>query len=157
MIKGVHITFYTPEAEALRTFFTKTLKLPSVDAGGGWMIFALPPADLGCHPIAEGDEIRHELSFYCDDIRQTITELQGRGIRFTSEVVDEGWGLSTSFAMTGGGEIQLYQPRYAKPVWKEQGAKRKTVEKKAAGKKVAAKKRKAAKPAKKKAAKRKAR
>ena len=118
------------------------------------MIFALPPADLGCHPIAEGDEIRHELSFYCDDIRQTIAELQGRGIRFTSEVVDEGWGLSTSFAMTGGGEIQLYQPRYAKPVWKEQGARRKTVGKKAAGKKVAAKKvavkkRTAAKPAKK--------
>lgn len=139
MIKGVHITFYTPEAEALRTFFTETLKFPSVDAGGGWMIFALPPADLGCHPIAEGDEVRHEMSFYCDDIHKTISELQGRGIRFTSEVVDEGWGLSTSFATTGGGEIQLYQPRYAKPVWVEQGAARKATSKKSAAKKKTAK------------------
>jgi hypothetical protein len=140
MIKGVHITFFTPQAEALRTFFAEVLKFPSVDVGGGWMIFALPPADLGCHPTDPGDERRgeigHEMSFYCDDIHKTISELEARGIKFTSEVVDEGWGLSTTFAMTGGGDIQLYQPRYAKPAWVEPSAKKKTaVSKKSAGKK----------------------
>jgi catechol 2,3-dioxygenase-like lactoylglutathione lyase family enzyme len=144
MIKGVHITFYTPEADALRTFFADTLKFPCVDAGHGWLIFALPPADLGCHPTDPGDgrkgEIGHEMSFYCDDIHQTISELTARGIRFTSEVVDEGWGLSTTFTMTGGGDIQLYQPRYAKPTWVEQSANRKTAAKKAVSKKKAVKK-----------------
>jgi hypothetical protein len=144
MIKGVHITFYTPQAEALRTFFADILKFPSVDAGGGWMIFALPPSDLGCHPTEPGDErngeIGHEMSFYCDDIHQTISELKARGIRFTSEVVDEGWGLSTTFAMSGGGDIQLYQPRYAKPTWVDQTANKKTAAKRAVSKKSAGKK-----------------
>ena len=117
MIKGAHITFYTPQAEALRTFFAEVLKFPSVDAGGGWMIFALPPADLGVHPTDPNGEIRHEMSFYCDDINKTVSELKALGIKFTSEVVDEGWGLSTTFEMNGGGEIQLYQPRYPKPRW----------------------------------------
>jgi catechol 2,3-dioxygenase-like lactoylglutathione lyase family enzyme len=143
MIKGVHVTFYTPEADALRSFFTDTLKFPSVDAGRGWLIFALPPADLGVHPIQRGDERKgemgHEMSFYCDDIHQTISELEARGVRFTSEVVDEGWGLSTTFAITGGGDVQLYQPRYAKPVWVEQSANKKTAAKKTAAKKAVSK------------------
>jgi len=104
------------------------------------MIFALPPADLGCHPTDPNGEIRHEMSFYCDDINKTIAELKALGIRFTSEVVDEGWGLSTTFAMTGGGEIQLYQPWYPKPTWVEPSAKKKTAAKKAARKKSASKK-----------------
>jgi catechol 2,3-dioxygenase-like lactoylglutathione lyase family enzyme len=151
MIKGVHITFYTPEADALRSFFADKLKFPCVDAGGGWLIFALPPADLGCHPTGPGyglkGEIGHEMSFYCDDIHQTISELKARGIRFTSGVVDEGWGLSATFAMTGGGDMQLYQPRYTKPAWVEQSAnkktavKKKTVSKKSAKKKPATKSR----------------
>lgn len=145
MIKGAHITFYTPQADALRTFFTDTLKFPSVDAGGGWLIFALPPADLGCHPIEPGGEIRHELSFYCDDIHQTISELEARGIKFTSEVVDEGWGLSATFAMTGGGDVQLYQPRYAKPIWAGQSANKKTAAKKAVSKRKAVSKKSAGK------------
>lgn len=84
------------------------------------MIFALPPADVGCHPTPPGYDkgpIGHEMSFYCDDIHQTVSELKARGIKFTSDVVDEGWGLSTTFVMTGGGEVQLYQARYPKPTW----------------------------------------
>jgi hypothetical protein len=144
MIKGVHITFYTPQADRLRKFFADVLKFPSVDAGGGWKIFALPPADLGCHPVEPGDErkgeVAHEMSFYCDDIHKTISELEARGVKFTSAVVDEGWGLSTTFAMTGGGDIQLYQPRYPKPKWVEPTAKKKSVAKKAVSKKSAGKK-----------------
>jgi hypothetical protein len=154
MIKGMHITYFTPQADELRAFFADTLKFPSVDAGHGWLIFALPPADLGVHPVepggelkaAIGHEIAHEMSFYCDDIHQTISELKARGVKFTSEVVDEGWGLSTTFAMTGGKDMQLYQPRYAKPTWVEQGANKKTAKKavskkKSAGKKKTTKKR----------------
>jgi catechol 2,3-dioxygenase-like lactoylglutathione lyase family enzyme len=139
MIKGVHITFFTPKADALRKFFSDTLKFPCVDAGHGWLIFALPPADFGCHPAEPGEEAGPEMSFYCDDIHQTVSELKAGGIKFTSEVVDEGWGLSTTFAIPGG-ELQLYQPRYDKPKWVEPSGQKKAAGKKAGPKKSAGKK-----------------
>jgi catechol 2,3-dioxygenase-like lactoylglutathione lyase family enzyme len=141
MIKGAHVTFFTPNPDAVRTFFADILKYPSVDAGGGWLIFALPPTDFGVHPVDPTDphknEIKAEMSFYCEDIHETVSELKERGIKFTAEIVDEGWGLTTAFAMPGGGDIVLYQPRYPKPSWVEKKPKKAAAKKpsKKAGKK----------------------
>ena len=110
MIKGVHAMFYAPEADELRAFFRDKLKLPFTDVGDGWLIFDAE-GEVGCHP----SETRfHGISFYCDDVRATIAELKSRGVEFTGDVTDEGWGLVTKFRGPGGAEVQLYQPRYAK-------------------------------------------
>jgi hypothetical protein len=110
MIIGVHALVFTPEAEALRAFFRDRLGLPSVDAGGGWPIFTLPPAELAAHPTEGGSS--HELYLMCDDIEATVADLQGKGVRFSGPVQDEGWGLLTSIELPGGGGIGLYEPRH---------------------------------------------
>ena len=84
--------------------------LSSVDAGQGWLIFALPPAELGVHP-SDGDS-HHELYLMCDDIRATMEELKGKGVEFSRPVSDQGWGLVTSIKMPGGGELGLYEPKH---------------------------------------------
>lgn len=122
MIKGTHITLFTPEAEALRAFFRDKLNFPFIDVGEGWLIFDLLKADLGCHPInpdalnpaqQQGESVA-VLSFYCDDIQATVAELKGRGIEFTQDIQDAGYGLNTRFRMPGNVEVELYQPYYAK-------------------------------------------
>src|SRR3954454_21876421 len=117
MIRGVHTMFYSSEPEALRAFFRDKLGFPAHDVGGGWLIFDLPEADLGCHPTdpAGGPPSgTHDISFYCDDIEKTVAELKGRGVEFTGDVVDAGYGFVTHFKMPGGFEVQLYQPKYSK-------------------------------------------
>jgi hypothetical protein len=117
MITGVHTMFYSSEPEALRAFLRDKLRFPSTDVGGGWLIFDLPDAEMGCHPAEPSKGApsgTHHISFYCDDINQTVAELQGRGVEFTGPVVDQGYGLVTQFRMPGGLEVQLYQPRYAR-------------------------------------------
>jgi catechol 2,3-dioxygenase-like lactoylglutathione lyase family enzyme len=118
MIKGVHTMFYTTEPERLRAFIRDKLGFSRhFDAGGGWFIMACPEADMGCHPSADVDGGRsgtHQISFYCDDIHKTVTELKGRGVEFTEGVSDHGYGLSTRFAMPGGFTAELYQPLYAR-------------------------------------------
>ncbi len=109
--------FYSSEAEALREFFRDKLGLPSTDVGEGWLIFDLPDAEMGCHPAEKEDAKQVAsgtpyISFYCDDIHQTVAELRGRGVEFTSEVADAGYGLVTSFRVPGGFSIELYEPRY---------------------------------------------
>lgn len=111
MIRGVHALFYTPKAEELRAFIRDKLGFPYVDAGGGWLIFDLPEADMGCHP---SEKTFHEISFYCDDLAGTIEELKQRGVEFTSDITDQGWGLTTTFRMPGIDKVLLYQPKYAK-------------------------------------------
>src|SRR5262249_40114883 len=117
MIRGVHTMFYSSEPEALRAFLRDKLGFPFTDVGGGWLIFDLPEADMGCHP-ADPDEGAaagtHDISFYCDDIEKTVAEVKGRGGESTGRVTDQGYGLVTHFKMRGGVEVQLYQPRYAK-------------------------------------------
>jgi catechol 2,3-dioxygenase-like lactoylglutathione lyase family enzyme len=117
MIRGVHTMFYTSQPEALRAFIRDKLGFSYTDVGEGWLIFNLPEADLGCHP-AGGEEGApsgtHDISFYCDDIQKTVAELKGRGVEFTSEVEDHGYGLVTYFKMPGDMEVQLYQPKYVK-------------------------------------------
>jgi predicted enzyme related to lactoylglutathione lyase len=108
--------FYTSEPEALRAFLRDKLHLPATDVGGGWLIFDLPEADMGCHPADEEGTPSgtHDISFYCDDIEETVAALQARGVEFTEPVTDRGYGLVTHFRVPGGFAVQLYQPRYAK-------------------------------------------
>ena len=89
------------------------LELPSVDAGGGWPIFALPPAELAAHP-ADGAG-HHELYLICDDIHATVRELAGKGVALTRPIADAGWGLVTAIAMPDGRELGLYEPRHPTP------------------------------------------
>jgi catechol 2,3-dioxygenase-like lactoylglutathione lyase family enzyme len=117
MIKGVHTMFYSSEPEALRAFLRDKLELPCTDVGAGWLIFDLPEAEMGCHPAdpAKGAPSgKHDISFYCDDIDKTVSQLKGRGVEFTDSVADHGYGLVTYFKMPGDLKVQLYQPRYAK-------------------------------------------
>jgi catechol 2,3-dioxygenase-like lactoylglutathione lyase family enzyme len=114
VITGVHAIIFTRDAEADRAFFRDVLDLPAVDAGGGWLIFALPPAELAAHP-AEGDG-HHELYLMCDDVRATVEELTDKGVEFTREISDQGFGLMTVFRLPGGGELALYEPRHPTPL-----------------------------------------
>jgi predicted enzyme related to lactoylglutathione lyase len=113
LITGAHAVIYTEDAEALRAFFGDVLGLDGVDAGGGWLIFALPPAEVAAHPAERAG--RHELYLMCDDIESTRAELERRGAELTAPVTDEGWGLVTSIALPGGGELGLYEPRHPVP------------------------------------------
>ena len=111
---GVHAIIFTRDAEGVRAFLRDVLELPSVDAGGGWLIFALPPAELAAHPAEEDG--RHELYLMCDDIKATVAELKAKGVEVSDEISDEGFGLMTSLALPGGGELALYEPRHASPL-----------------------------------------
>ena len=114
MITGVHAVMFTSEAEGLRAFLRDVLGLDSVDAGGGWLIFALPPAELAAHP-SDGDAST-ELYLMCDDIEATVAELEAKGVEFARPVSDEGWGLVTAMRVPGGGELGLYEPRHPTPL-----------------------------------------
>lgn len=122
MINGLHVTYFTPRAEELREFLRDKLELPFSDAGEGWLIFDLPSADIGCHPTqmegweysAGGKASGASVSFYCDDIRATVSRLREKGVEFNGEIHDVGYALSTSFRMPGGLEAELYQPRYSR-------------------------------------------
>jgi len=119
MIRGVHTMFYTSQPEALRAFLRDKLGFPATDVGEGWLIFDLPEADMGCHPAdASGRHGKangvHDISFYCDDLEATVAELKSKGVVFTGEVEDRGFGLVTHFEMPGPIVVQLYQPRYEK-------------------------------------------
>jgi catechol 2,3-dioxygenase-like lactoylglutathione lyase family enzyme len=116
MIRGMHAMFYSSEAGALRAFLRDKLGLAGTDVGDGWLIFDVPEADLGVHPTEGSDPPSGtaDVSFYCDDIEQTVAELRQRGVEFTQGVEDHGYGLVTYFKVPGGFKVQLYQPRYAK-------------------------------------------
>lgn len=111
MIHGVHALIYCQDADRARAFLRNTLGLQAVDAGEGWLIFALPPAELGVHP-AEGNAGEHRFYFMCDDIQATMRDLKAKGVEFSSPVEDQGWGLLTAMKIPGGGELPLYQPRH---------------------------------------------
>lgn len=114
MISGVHAIVFSKDADGVRSFFRDVLDLTSVDAGDGWLIFALPPAEVAVHPTAGAAQ--HELYLMCDDIHATIETLQAKGVRFTGPVSDEGWGLLTAIELPGGSELGLYQPRHPSPL-----------------------------------------
>ena len=114
MITGVHAIMFTSEPVAVREFFRDVLELPWVDAGDGWLIFALPPAELAAHPVDEGAD-HHELYLMCDDLQATVERLEKRGVLFTRAITDSGWGLTTAMALPDGGELALYEPRHPTP------------------------------------------
>jgi catechol 2,3-dioxygenase-like lactoylglutathione lyase family enzyme len=108
-ITGAHVLLYSPEADALRALLGDTFGWKNVDAGGGWLIFALPAAEVAVHPA---DKPSHELSLMCDDLDATIAELKGKGIEFKGEPHDERWGRVTTMVLPGGVDVMLYQPRH---------------------------------------------
>lgn len=116
MINGFHSLVWSDDAEATRAFFRDVLDWPSVDSGGGWLIFKTPPSELGIHPTGthgEGPEVpRHELSLMCDDVVETLAELAAKGVEQVGEVEDQGFGLVASIRVPGAGTMQLYQPRH---------------------------------------------
>jgi catechol 2,3-dioxygenase-like lactoylglutathione lyase family enzyme len=109
MIFGAHVILYSKDGDADRGFLRDVLGFSSVDAGHGWLIFALPPAEIAVHPADENG--RHELYFMCDDLEAEMVALAARGVR-CSEVHNERWGSITKIGLPGGGEIGLYQPRH---------------------------------------------
>ena len=116
LIRGMHGMFYSSQADELRAFMRDKVGLPGFDVGGGWLIFNPPEADLGVHPT-EGPEPKSgtaDISFYCDDIHASVREMKARGVEFTMEVEDHGYGLVTHFKVPGGFDVQLYQPKYRK-------------------------------------------
>jgi catechol 2,3-dioxygenase-like lactoylglutathione lyase family enzyme len=114
VITGMHAIVFSPDAEKVRAFFADVLDLPSVDAGGGWLIFALPPAELAVHPADGG--ARHELYLMCDDINATLAELRGKGVEVSSEVSDLRWGLLATIRLPDGSDFPIYQPRHPSPL-----------------------------------------
>ena len=110
MIIAVHALLYSRNADAARAFFQDTLELPSVDAGGGWPIFALPPSEIAVHPT----ESEHEPELYlvCDNVEKTVAELRVKGVEILKPVSDQGWGLVTSIRIPGNIELGLYEPRH---------------------------------------------
>jgi hypothetical protein len=151
MIYGAHAIIYSTNAEADRAFVRDVLKYRFADAGHGWQIFALPPAELAFHPSEKNDV--HELYLMCDDVQDLIADMTRRGIP-TTPVHEERWGLLTRITLPSGGKLGIYQPKHAspltptkaKPTARKTGAKKtgakKTAAKKTAAKKTAAKKRK---------------
>jgi predicted enzyme related to lactoylglutathione lyase len=114
VITGIHAIVFSPHAERVRAFFADVLGMPSADAGEGWLIFALPPAELAVHPA--DSESHHELYLMCDDIHTTLTELRGKGAEVAREVSDQGWGLLAAIRLPDGSELPIYQPRHPSPL-----------------------------------------
>jgi predicted enzyme related to lactoylglutathione lyase len=117
MITAVHLLLYADDPEAARAFFRDVLDLPNVDAGGGWLIFKTPPAELAVHPAGGGEESsstpqHHEVTLMCDDIESTVAELTAKGAQFSRGIRDDRWGLTTGLKVPGAGEVLLYEPRH---------------------------------------------
>ena len=140
MISGIHAILYAQNAEKARAFFRDVLEFPYIEAHDGWLIFALPPAELGIHPT--DGESEHELYLMCENLEQTIAVLEKKGVA-CSEIQDSGWGLLTSVAIPGAGKMGLYQPRHklAQDAAKQEDRVRKTKIRRKTTKKTAKKRR----------------
>jgi predicted enzyme related to lactoylglutathione lyase len=111
LISGAHVLIYSRDVEADRAFFKEVLGLDSVDSGGGWLIFALPPSEVAVHPTEEEEE-RHQLYLLCDDIEATARELEGKGVSLKRPFDEERWGRVTEISLPSGATIGLYQPKH---------------------------------------------
>lgn len=116
MITSVHTLIYADDAEAARALFRDVLGWPHVDDGGGWLIFKTGPSELGVHPTAEegwSTTQQHQVTLMCDDIESTVAELTAKGVEFTHEIRDVGFGLEATMKVPGAGDMMLYQPKHA--------------------------------------------
>jgi predicted enzyme related to lactoylglutathione lyase len=114
-ITGVHAILYTLDAEADRAWLADVLGLKSVDAGGGWLVFALPPAELAAHPASsEGGNV--ELYLMCDDVEATMQELRDKGVAFDGPLTEQQWGRVINIVLPSGAHIGLYEPSHASPL-----------------------------------------
>jgi predicted enzyme related to lactoylglutathione lyase len=112
VINGSHVVIYSQDAEADRGFLRDVLGFAHVDAGDGWLIFQLPPAELGVHPASGEPQQQHGFYLMCDDIETTLAELTGKGVEVVGAVTNAGWGLLASIKLPSGAELGLYQPRH---------------------------------------------
>jgi catechol 2,3-dioxygenase-like lactoylglutathione lyase family enzyme len=110
VIRGSHVILYSSDAEADRAFLRDVLDFPHVDAGGGWLILQLPPAEVAVHPAETSGTT--ELYLVCDDVDATVAELGARGVEFVGPITDEGWGRLTGIRLPGGGRVGLYEARH---------------------------------------------
>lgn len=110
VINGSHVILFSADPEADRAFFADVLGHPHVDAGGGWLIFKLPPAEIAMHPT--DGPASHELYFMCDDLDATMAHLRSEGVEFAGDVVEERWGRLTRLRLPSGAEVGLYEPRH---------------------------------------------
>lgn len=117
MINGAHVIVYSKDPEADRAFFRDVLKFPCVDAGHGWLIFAMPPLEAAFHDSEKNDQ--HELFLMCDDLAATLRDLKSKRVK-VSEVSEQRWGRLATLALPGGGKIGIYQPKHPSPL-KPQG------------------------------------
>jgi hypothetical protein len=136
MIHGAHVIVFSSDADADRDFLGKVLSFPSVDAGGGWLIFALPPAEVAVHP---GSNDVHQLYFMCDDVHAFIDAMKAKKVACTP-VEEQRWGSITKVTLPGGGAIGVYQPKHRTAI-KRAAVKKKTTKATGKGKKTRAKRR----------------
>jgi predicted enzyme related to lactoylglutathione lyase len=113
VITGAHAIVFTKDAKGSRAFFRDVLGLSSVDAGAGWLIFALPAAELAAHPA---EEAHHEIYLMCDDVHATVTELTAKGVKFTRPITETDWGRMTALQLPGGDELAIYEPKHPSPL-----------------------------------------
>jgi catechol 2,3-dioxygenase-like lactoylglutathione lyase family enzyme len=113
VIRGAHVIIYSADADADRAFFRDVLQYPYADAGHGWLIFALPPAELAIHPAEANGP--HELYLMCDNVQEFVTRMTERGVA-CAEIHTERWGLVTSLTLPGGGTVGIYQPTHPSPL-----------------------------------------
>jgi len=117
MINGAHVVIYSKDPDSDRTFFRDVLQFPFVDAGHGWLIFAMPPAEVAFHDSDSPDSNsndRHELFLMCDDLAATLKELRAKKVKI-GEVREQRWGTLASFTLPGGGRVGIYEPKHARP------------------------------------------
>ncbi|MGH8927530.1 MAG: VOC family protein [Acidimicrobiia bacterium] len=123
MITAIHTLVYADDAEKARAFFRDVLGFPHVDTGGGWLIFQTGPSELGVHPTSSDEDPgwkskqKHEISLICDDLETTVGELRAKGVEFTRDIRDDGFGLTIDLQVPGGPQIMLFQPRYQPPAF----------------------------------------
>jgi hypothetical protein len=108
-ITGAHVLLYSSAPDELRGVLRDVFALKHVDAGDGWLIFRLPPAELAVHPA---DTTQHELCFMCDDITATADELRAKGVEVRGDPQDQGWGVTLMLGLPGGVEVMPYEPRH---------------------------------------------
>ena len=113
VISGAHVILFSEDAEADRAFFRDVLGFRSVDAGDGWLIFALPPAELAVHPA---DDAHHELYLMCRDLDTTVEALRQKGAGISDKVMERDWGRMVALTLPGGSSLYLYEPRHASPL-----------------------------------------